>query len=158
MDGTVGTPATDLSYGLVDQWEQLPDDRIQIFSPDGEYLDQWANVQRQTNITFDRDGMAYVSELWRRPDEPSFRIGPPSGDQPGRVTVFDPKGAVLARSGGPDRCAPGNFVAPHDICVGSHGDIYVAEVTWSHGISHGDVPEGCHTFQKFARTAGPGGE
>ena len=73
MDGTVGTPATDLSYGLVDQWEQLPDDRIQIFSPDGEYLDQWANVQRQTNITFDRDGMAYVSELWRRPDEPSFR-------------------------------------------------------------------------------------
>jgi len=131
-------------------------DRIQIFSPDGEYLSQWTNVQRPTNITFDREGLVYVSELWRRPDEPSFRLGPASEDQPGRVSVFDPDGTVLARWGGPDRCAPGNFVAPHDICVDSNGDIYVAEVTWSHGISHGDVPEGCHAFQKFARTSRPG--
>jgi sugar lactone lactonase YvrE len=131
-------------------------DRIQIFSPDGEYLSQWTNVQRPTNITFDRDGRVYVSELWRRPEEPSFRFGLPSGDQPGRVSVFDPNGTVLARWGGQDRCAPGNFVAPHDICVDSYGDIYVAEVTYSHGVSHGDVPEGCHSFQKFARASGPG--
>src|SRR5436305_1827100 len=41
-------------------------DRIQLFSPDGEYLDQWAQVQRPTNIALDREGRIYVSELWWR--------------------------------------------------------------------------------------------
>ena len=57
---------------------------------------------------------------------------------------------MLARWGGPDRCAPGNFVAPHDIAVDSKGNVYVAEVTWTEGVSRGHVPDGTHSLQKFA--------
>lgn len=71
-------------------------------------------------------------------------------DHPGRVSVFDASGRLLTRWGDPDRCAPGNFVAPHDICVDSVGDVYVAEVTYTHG---GLSPAECHSFQKFRRVA-----
>lgn len=126
-------------------------DRIQIFSPDGQFLDEWTHIQRPTNIRFGRDGRAYVSELWRKLSDDSFRLGPTTEDRPGRVSVLSPEGEVLARWGGPERCAPGNFVAPHDICVDSHGDIYVGEVTWTFGVNRGEVPADCHMFQKFAR-------
>ncbi len=128
-------------------------DRIQIFSPDGEFLTEWTHIQRPTNIRFDQSGRAFISELWRKVGDKSFRLGTTQVDQPGRVSVLAPDGTVLARWGGPDRCAPGNFVAPHDLCIDSRGDIYVAEVTWTFGISLGEVPDGCHMFQKFARVA-----
>ena len=126
-------------------------DRIQIFSPTGEFLDQWTHIQRPTNVRFDREGRIYVSELWKRVGDHSFRLGPTTEDAPGRVSVLSPDGEVLARWGGADRTAPGNFVAPHDICVDSRGDIYVGEVTWTFGIKPGLVPDGTHMFQKFAR-------
>lgn len=126
-------------------------DRVQIFSPEGDYLDEWTDIQRPTNLCFDRDGRAYVSELWRKLSDPSYRLGPTTEDRPGRVSVLAPDGTPLARWGGADRCAPGNFVAPHDICVDSRGDLYVGEVTWTFGINRGEVPDGCHMLQKFAR-------
>jgi DNA-binding beta-propeller fold protein YncE len=39
-------------------------DRIQIFSPDGEYLSEWTDTQRPTHIVLDAQA-AHVSELWR---------------------------------------------------------------------------------------------
>lgn len=126
-------------------------DRIQIFSPDGEFLDQWTDVQRPTNIYIDRDGLVYVSELWWRPGQRSFTRGVIKEDQPGRVSVFDLNGKVLARWGSSDRCAPGSFCAPHDICADSRGHVYVAEVTYTFAGRAGLVPPDCHTFQKFAR-------
>jgi DNA-binding beta-propeller fold protein YncE len=36
-------------------------DRIQIFSPDGEYLTEWTDTQRPTHLVFDPQGRAYVS-------------------------------------------------------------------------------------------------
>ena len=129
-------------------------DRIQIFSPDGTFLDEWTHVQCPTNLRFDYAGRAYVSELWRKAGDHSYRLGPTIEDRPGRVSVLAPDGAVLARWGGLDRCAPGNFVAPHDICVDSHGDLYVGEVTWTFGVNRGSVPDDCHTVQKFTLTAG----
>lgn len=130
-------------------------DRIQIFSPSGEFLGQWADVQRPTNLAIDGAGNVYVSELWWRVSDRSPTRGTIVEDEPGRVSIFDAGGQLVARWGGADRCAPGNFVAPHDICVDSRGDLYVAEVTHTHGGSDGRVPPGCHTFQKFARLAGP---
>jgi DNA-binding beta-propeller fold protein YncE len=126
-------------------------DRIQIFSPDGEYLDQWTDVQRPTHLVFDGQGRAYVSELWWHPGQTSRRHGPTERARPGRVTVFDPAGRVLLRWGTPEACAPGSFAAPHGIAVDSRGDVYVSEVTWTFAVSRGLAPEGCHTFQKFAR-------
>jgi len=126
-------------------------DRIQIFTPDGEYLEEWTDVQRPTQIAIDAEGRVYVSELWRRTEDQSRRLGWITQDQHGRVSVYSPDGAVLLRMGGPDRCAAGNFIAPHGIAVDSRGDLYVSEVTQSFAVRRGLVPEGSHTLQKFTR-------
>jgi DNA-binding beta-propeller fold protein YncE len=128
-------------------------DRIQIFTADGEYLNEWTDVQRPTHIAVDATGRVYVSELWRRTEDQSRRLGPTDIDQHGRVSVYDPAGTVLVRLGGPDRCAPGNFIAPHGIAVDSSGGLYVSEVTQSFAVRRGLVPEGSHTLQKFTRVA-----
>ena len=128
-------------------------DRIQVFSPDGQFLEQWTDVQRPTNIAMDPEGNVYVSELWWRVGMRSMVHGDIGEDQPGRVSVFDQQGRLLARWGGSDRCAPGNFIAPHDICVDSRGDLYVAEVTHTFAGRAGLVPPDSHSFQKFTRVA-----
>jgi sugar lactone lactonase YvrE len=125
-------------------------DRLQFFTLDGTYLDEWTDVQRPTHIALDQQGRIYVSELWRRTEDQSRRLGWIPEDQHGRVSVYDATGTVLARLGGPDRCAAGNFIAPHGISVDSHGDLYVSEVTQSFAVRRGLVPEGSHTLQKFA--------
>jgi DNA-binding beta-propeller fold protein YncE len=125
-------------------------DRIQIFDPDGEYLAEWTDTQRPTHLVFDAAGRAYVSELWWHRGQVSGRHGAIDAPRPGRISVFDRDGRLLARWGGPDACAPGSFAAPHGLAVDSRGDVYVSEVTWTFAVSRGLVPEGCHTFQKFA--------
>ena len=126
-------------------------DRIQIFDPDGEYLAEWTDTRRPTHLVFDAEGRACVSELWWQPGQTSARYGPAGDVRAGRVSVHDRDGRVLARWGGADATAAGSFAAPHGIGVDSKGDIYVSEVTWTFAVSRGLVPEGCHTFQKFAR-------
>jgi len=126
-------------------------DRIQIFSRDGQFLDMWTHLQRPTDICFDRDGRVYVSELWWRVDQWSFTHGKIHYDLPGGVRVLDLQGNLLLHWCSTDREAPGNFIAPHAICVDSSGDLYVAEVTWTFGVSRGDVSEDAHSFQKFSR-------
>jgi DNA-binding beta-propeller fold protein YncE len=128
-------------------------DRIQIFGAGGQFLDQWTDVQRPTNVVVDAAGRVYVSELWWRVGQRSQVHGEVVEDKPGRVSVFDGEGRLLARWGGPERCAPGSFVAPHDIAVDSRGDVYVAEVTHTFAGRAGLVPPDCHTFQKFQRQA-----
>jgi DNA-binding beta-propeller fold protein YncE len=130
-------------------------DRIQAFDPDGRYIEQWTDVQRPCDLAIDRNGLVYVAELWRPRGKKSFVHGVAAEDQPGRVSVLDPRGRPLARwgaSSGP-RHAPGNFIAPHAIALDSRGDVYVAEVTYSFGIRPGWVsPEhGAHQIQKFIR-------
>ncbi len=130
-------------------------DRIQIFSPDGEYLSEWTDTRRPTHVVFDAQGRAYVSELWWQPGQQSYRYGP-AGDNPsiksGRVSVYDTNGKVLARWGGEpgeNAAAPGKFAAPHGLAVDSRHDVYVSEVTWTFAESRGHVPTGTHSFQKF---------
>lgn len=126
-------------------------DRIQIFSPDGEYLSEWTDTRRPTHIVFDGSGRAYVSELWWQPGQVSSRYGPADpATRSGRASVYDRDGRVLARWGGPDPTADGAFAAPHGIAVDSRKDVYVSEVTWTFAASRGHVPEGTHAFQKFA--------
>ena len=126
-------------------------DRIQIFGPTGEYLAEWTDVQRPQDIYIDKDNLVYVAELVCPKDLESFRRGRIAEMEPGRISIYDIDGNVLARWGGPDTVAPGNFVAPHGIWVDDRGDIYLAEVTHTIGVSKGIVPDGTHTFQKFAR-------
>ncbi|GAB3440292.1 peptidyl-alpha-hydroxyglycine alpha-amidating lyase family protein [Actinophytocola sediminis] len=131
-------------------------DRIQVFDLDGAYVTSWTDVQRPTDLAVDRDGLVYVSELWRPRGTASFTRGATPVDLPGRVTVLDPAGGVVARWGASTtmRGAPGNFVAPHAIAVDSVGDVYVGEVTGTFGVRAGRVPAslGAHQLQKFVRT------
>jgi hypothetical protein len=126
-------------------------DRIQIFSPDGEYLSEWTDTRRPTHIVFDGSGRAYVSELWWQPGQVSSRYGPADpATRSGRASVYDRDGRVLARWGGADPTVEGAFAAPHGIAVDSRKDVYVSEVTWTFAASRGHVPEGTHAFQKFS--------
>jgi sugar lactone lactonase YvrE len=127
-------------------------DRIQIFTRDGKFLDMWTHVQRPTDISFDNEGRVYVSELWWKVGQKSFTNGTIKYDLPGGVRVLDLAGNLLLHLCSADRERPGNFVAPHTLCVDSRGDLYVGEVTWTIGVAFGLVHPDTHTFQKFARS------
>ena len=51
-------------------------DRVQLFSPEGDYPSEWTDVQRPTNVAFDAEGRVFISELWRRPGHESFALVP----------------------------------------------------------------------------------
>jgi len=126
-------------------------DRIHIYTRDGQLLDTWTHVQRPTDIFFDKEGRVFVSELWWRVGQSSFTHGKIKYDLPGGVRVLDLEGNLLLHWCSADREAPGSFVAPHTLCVDSRGDLYVGEVTDTFGVSRGGVRPDAHTFQKFAR-------
>jgi len=126
-------------------------ERIQIFSAQGQYVTEWTDVQRPSDVVVDREGLVYVTELAWRIGERSFASGLIEEARPGRLSVFDLDGKLLARWGGEPMCAPGNFCAPHALAVDSHGDLYVAEVTFTFAGKRGLVPQNCHSFQKFRR-------
>ena len=44
----------------------------------------------------------------------------------------------------------GQFIAPHGIAVDSHGDIYVAEVSYTIRGSHMDPPRELRSFSKYS--------
>ncbi len=125
--------------------------RIQIFTSKGEFLAEWTDVARPMEIFIDRQDNVFVVEV-------GFRAGlfpwmsPPPNPTGARLSVFHRDGGLLARwGGGPNPCAPGDFFAPHDVWMDSHGDLYVGEVTMSAGGNRGLVPCDCHSLQKFVR-------
>ena len=128
-------------------------DRVQIFSREGKFVDQWPHVQRPTDVCEGRDGDIYVANLWWRVGQSSYVNGPTRFDLPGHVSVLDSGGNLLLSWVSADRCAPGNFVAPHALSVDSEGDLYVGEVTFTFGVARGDIAPGCHMFQKLVRRA-----
>ncbi len=126
--------------------------RVQLFAPDGRYVAEWAEIARPCQVTLDGGGLVYVAAV-------GYRAGmwpgteAPGPDAPGgRVSVFDPQGRLLARwGGGRNPTAPGDFFAPHDLCLDGRGDLYVAEVVMSAGGNRGLVSPDCHSLQKFVR-------
>ncbi|MPZ13276.1 MAG: hypothetical protein GEU73_02415 [Chloroflexi bacterium] len=98
--------------------------RIQVFSPDGEFIEMWTDFAQPADIYVDDNDIMYVAEL------------------SGRVTLLTLDGTIVERIGSlDDRVAkPGRFVAPHGIWADRHGDFYVSEVLQGQRI------------QKFVRT------
>ncbi|MEI9851548.1 MAG: 6-bladed beta-propeller [Sphingomonas sp.] len=76
-------------------------DRLQFFDRTGRYITMWTDVLRPTDVTVDKDGLIYVSELWRpmEPGQGSFVHGFAGHDLPGRVSVFRGDGKLVARWG-----------------------------------------------------------
>jgi DNA-binding beta-propeller fold protein YncE len=127
--------------------------RIQIFSSSGKFEDEWKDVARLCQVAFDAAGNLFVAELGYRAGMWPGTVAPSPAATGGRVSVFDPRGNLLARwGGGLNPTTPGDFFAPHDICLDSHGNVYVAEVMMSAGGNRGLVPPDCHSLQKFVRT------
>ena len=126
--------------------------RIQLFTEGGEFVEQWTDVARPQQISFDSRGNVYVAELgYKAAMWPG--ISPPSDNATGgRVSVFAPDGRLLARwGGGMNPTSLGDFYAPHDIRIDSHGDVYVSEVNFSAGGNRGLISLDCHCLQKFTR-------
>ncbi|MBI0374793.1 hypothetical protein JBE27_00485 [Streptomyces albiflaviniger] len=125
-------------------------DRIQLFSREGDLLDVWNDVQRPTDVAVDGRGYVYVTELARGPlDVKSWRLGAAERELPGRVTVWSPDRSNAARIGPP----AAGFLAPHAIAVDSTGAVYVSEVPQSFARSTGrpDRPHRClHKFEPRA--------
>lgn len=86
--------------------------RIQFFTLDGEYIEEWRDLLQPDTIFIDEDDLVYIAEL----------------DQ--RVTIMTLDGEVVSQwSSERGSTVPGEFLAcPHGIWADSHGDIYVGEV------------------------------
>ncbi len=130
-------------------------DRVQIFDYEGKFLGEWTDVQRPTDISIDKNGYVYISELGWMPGQKSFRNGEMTEKKVGRVSIFDLDHNLLGRFGGEPEAEEGNFFAPHTICTDSKGSIYVGEVayTFAGRGKNNELPEGFHTFQKFERVS-----
>jgi DNA-binding beta-propeller fold protein YncE len=126
--------------------------RIQLFSPKGEFLTEWTDVTRPCQIFINSTSRVYIAELGYIAGMWPGTTAPVDDATGGRLSIFDENGQLIARwGGGRNPCAPGDFFAPHGICVDSHGAIYVAEVVQSAGGNRGLVSPDCHTLQKFVR-------
>ena len=126
--------------------------RLQFFSAEGRFLREWTEIARPCQVAIDAQGMIFVAELGFKAGMWPGTTAPAPDATGGRVSIFDSAGLLLARwGGGSNPCAPGDFFAPHDICLDSRGDLYVGEVVWSAGGNQGAVPPDCHALQKFAR-------
>ena len=130
--------------------------RLQLFSPEGEFLEQWTDVARPCNLMFDQDDNIYVAEV-------GFQMGMFNGKEfpdhdpvPARVSVFNRDGRLLARWGAGQYGKPGHFFAAHGIAVSGRGDVYVGEVRPNVYGTHANMnsprpPDGTPVLQKFVR-------
>lgn len=129
--------------------------RVQLFKPDGTFVESWDWTNRPSDIFIDAQDRIYIAEMGFRPAELPVHYGnwmtePPAGHDPiARVSVCEPDGTIVEQIGGEDPFPPGNFIAPHGICVDSRGDIYVGEVTKAARKIWAPLMPRC--FQKFQR-------
>ncbi|MFH0957990.1 MAG: peptidyl-alpha-hydroxyglycine alpha-amidating lyase family protein [Pseudomonadota bacterium] len=104
--------------------------RVQIFDDKGNFLTQWTDLIRPTDVFIDDEDTVYVSELCRR------------------VSIFTIDGRLLARWGNEGHgVSDPLFVAPHALAVDSKGDLYIGDVS----MTYSKMDRGSRTIQKFAR-------
>jgi len=83
-------------------------DRIQIFDPNGKYLDEWPDIKKPSYLHITRDGFVWVV------------LG-----QVNRIAKYDMSGKLLTYWG-TYGVGPGHLDDPHDLSVDSDGNLYVS--------------------------------
>ena len=120
--------------------------RVQLFDPEGRFLEMWSNIHRPDGMTIAPDGNLYIGEL---NGMPGMEGAPGLGH---RVSILSPDGELLARVGHPEEGEePGKFIAPHGIAVDSRGDVYVGEVSYTISGSKLDPPRELKSLKKLRR-------
>ena len=94
--------------------------RVQRFTTEGAFIDEWTGLHRPSDIWIDRDGIIFVPECKRTSE---------FDDSPSRVSIFDDKGHLLSRLERETTYDPelGSRCA-HGVATDSRGDLYVTEV------------------------------
>lgn len=120
--------------------------RVQIFDSRGKFQDQWVNLHRPCAIYISPDQHVYIGELGAGLNVNRLlpNIGP-------RITIMTKSGKRLARIGAGFGLEPGQFVAPHSICLNSEGSIFLGEVAWTNYRNLGEPKDQVRSFQKLVR-------
>ena len=121
--------------------------RIQVFNRNGDFETLWANVHRPCAIFIDHNELIYVAELGFGTliSKAVPNIGP-------RVTVLNKQGQVLQRIGDLGYgLEPGQFIAPHGLCIDPNCNLYVHEVASTAMSHHGTPPNDVRSFQKVQK-------
>jgi DNA-binding beta-propeller fold protein YncE len=84
-------------------------DRIQVFDPDGKFLEQWRDSGAPFGLFLEKNGQMLVADARAH-----------------RVNILNMQGKVLDRWG-MKGTLPGEFNGPHSICADGQGRVYVGE-------------------------------
>jgi DNA-binding beta-propeller fold protein YncE len=123
--------------------------RLQLFSPEGQFLRECTDVARPCEVFIDATAI-YVAELGYRAGMWPGTQPPHAGATGGRVSIFDHSGKLLSRFGGGEHpTEAGDFFAPHDIWLDSRGALYLSEVIRSAARGQRPAVGDYHTLQKF---------
>jgi DNA-binding beta-propeller fold protein YncE len=134
-------------------------DRIQVFSLDGNYITEWRDVHRPAAATITSDGLAIVAEIGWVVGDYSWMHGDITRRKPSRVSILDAdSGKVLRRFGvGEYPKASVAFTCAHGVASNSHGDLFIAETPYSWARLAGGrrdeppIEPECPTIQVLAR-------
>ena len=126
--------------------------RVQVFTTDGEFVDQW-HVHHPMSVCEGKgdDTNLYVGEM----GPPPVQDGVPGLGL--RVSIWSPDGEMINQFGkGTLGESPEQFVAPHGIAIDTQGSLYVAEVSWTAHFSKLDVspPGEVVSLRKWRRADG----
>lgn len=102
--------------------------RIQVFSPDGEYLFSYEDVRRPCGLLVDASGAIFVAEL---------------GESHGRISIFSAEGDLLSRWSIEGDVAR---AGAHSVALDRDGNLYVGMVYLGE-----TPPAGAHPLLKFLR-------
>ena len=123
--------------------------RVQQFTVDGEFVRAW-HVHHAVAVTRGRgpDDYLYIAEQ----GPPPVQVGVPNLGH--RVSIYSPAGELVTRIGAalPGE-SPERFLWPHSIATDSHGDIYVAEVSYVEVGSRMKPPREVVSLRKWRRTS-----
>lgn len=118
-------------------------DRIQLFTSDGRYIESWTDVIRPAGLCL-KDGLLYVGEC-----KQTLTFD----DAPSRISIFSLTGELLSRLENPNSLDTIDKVSilprelyrcVHSISVDSEGSIYITEVGQMH-------PDDYFAIRKYRR-------